>query len=283
MASCPWLKTLDASVAAVNQGGKRKERVLHVYLEPWHADVGGIPRAAGQRTGDDAARTHNLNLANWIPDLFLTRVEADAEWSLFDPKNPYRIGDPDLYGERFRSRLRGGGEEGTGFANREGARVVRPHDADLGAETGNGWITFSKTNPTVPATRPVPRRAREVHLSNLCTEILQVTSQDESAVCNLGSVNLGRHMMTASDGSISFDFDKLANHGPHRGPAAGPGYRSELLPGRHHEGVQHALAARGLGPHGLAGCLLPDAVGVRVHRRPDSFPAGFPSRFISMR
>ena len=80
----PWLKTLDASVAAVNQGGKRKGAAC-VYLEPWHADVEEFLELR-DNTGDEARRTHNLNLANWIPDLFMRRVEADAAWSLFDPR-----------------------------------------------------------------------------------------------------------------------------------------------------------------------------------------------------
>src|SRR4029079_3285348 len=79
----PWLKTLDSSVAAVNQGGKRKGAAC-VYLEPWHADIEGFLELR-DNTGDEASRTHNLNIANWIPDLFMKRVEANEVWSLFDP------------------------------------------------------------------------------------------------------------------------------------------------------------------------------------------------------
>src|SRR6202008_3998806 len=93
----PWLKTLDASVAAVNQGGKRKGACC-VYLEPWHADVEEF-LALRDNTGDEATRTHNLNLANWVSDLFMRRVETDADWSLFDPKVVPHL--PDLYGEAF--------------------------------------------------------------------------------------------------------------------------------------------------------------------------------------
>ena len=89
----PWLKTLDASVAAVNQGGKRKGAAC-VYLETWHADIEQFLELR-DNTGDEASRTHNLNLANWIPDLFMKRVEADASWSLFDPKLVPDL--PDLY------------------------------------------------------------------------------------------------------------------------------------------------------------------------------------------
>ena len=102
----PWLKTLDASVAAVNQGGKRKGACC-VYLEPWHADIEEF-LALRDNTGDEASRTHNLNLANWIPDLFMRRVEADGDWSLFDPKVVPAL--PDLFGEAFeRGICRGGG------------------------------------------------------------------------------------------------------------------------------------------------------------------------------
>jgi ribonucleoside-diphosphate reductase alpha chain len=93
----PWLKTLDASVAAVNQGGKRKGACC-VYLEPWHADIEEF-LALRDNTGDEASRTHNLNLANWIPDLFMRRVEADGDWSLFDPKVVPAL--PDLFGQAF--------------------------------------------------------------------------------------------------------------------------------------------------------------------------------------
>src|SRR3546814_6932080 len=93
----PWLKTLDSSVAAVNQGGKRKGAAC-VYLEPWHADVQEFLELR-DNTGDDARRTHNLNLANWIPDLFMRRVEADEAWSLFDPSKVPAI--TDLFGAAF--------------------------------------------------------------------------------------------------------------------------------------------------------------------------------------
>ena len=94
----PWLKTLDSSVSAVNQGGKRKGACC-VYLEPWHADVEEFLELR-DNTGDEARRTYNLNLAHWIPDLFMERVEADEIWSLFDPASVPHL--PDLYGEEFR-------------------------------------------------------------------------------------------------------------------------------------------------------------------------------------
>src|SRR6185436_6613033 len=93
----PWLKTLDSSVAAVNQGGKRKGACC-VYLETWHADIEDFLELR-DNTGDEARRTHNLNLSNWVPDLFMQRVEADALWSLFDPKVVPHF--TDLYGAEF--------------------------------------------------------------------------------------------------------------------------------------------------------------------------------------
>ncbi len=93
----PWLRTLDSSVAAVNQGGKRKGACC-VYLEPWHADIESFLELR-ENTGDGARRTYNLNLANWIPDLFMQRAEADGLWSLFDPKDVPEL--PDLYGDEF--------------------------------------------------------------------------------------------------------------------------------------------------------------------------------------
>jgi ribonucleoside-diphosphate reductase alpha chain len=93
----PWLKTLDSSVAAVNQGGKRKGAAC-VYLETWHADIEEFLELR-DNTGDEARRTHNLNLANWVPDLFMQRVEKDWQWSLFDPKEVPEL--VDLYGEEF--------------------------------------------------------------------------------------------------------------------------------------------------------------------------------------
>jgi ribonucleoside-diphosphate reductase alpha chain len=198
-----WLKTLDASVSAVNQGGKRKGACC-VYLEPWHADVEEFLELR-DNTGDEAKRTHNLNLANWIPDLFMKRVEADATWSLFDPK---RVPDlPDLYGEDFERRYEEA--EGAGLA----ARTVKARDLYARmmrtlAQTGNGWMTFKDKSNKACNQTALP--GRTVHLSNLCTEILEITSKKETAVCNLGSINLARHTAQTADGKVAFDFDKLA-------------------------------------------------------------------------
>jgi len=194
----PFLKTLDASVAAVNQGGKRKGACA-VYLEPWHADIEEFLELR-DNTGDAARRTHNLNLALWVPDLFMRRVEADADWSLFDPKRVPIL--PDLWGEEFErvyeAAERDGLAERTVKARDLYARMMRTL-----AETGNGWMTFKDTANRACNQTALP--GRTVHLSNLCTEILEVSDAEETAVCNLGSINLGRHVTLGR-----FDFEKLA-------------------------------------------------------------------------
>ena len=199
----PWLKTLDASVAAVNQGGKRKGACC-VYLEPWHADIEEFLDLR-ENTGDDASRTHNLNLANWVCDLFMRRVEADAAWSLFDPKVVPEL--PDLYGEAFDLRYEEAEAQGLA-AKTVRARELYGRMMRTLAQTGNGWMTFKDKSNRACNQTALPGRV--VHLSNLCTEILEVTSAGETAVCNLGSINLGRHMVTAEDGAAMFDFEKLA-------------------------------------------------------------------------
>jgi ribonucleoside-diphosphate reductase alpha chain len=194
----PWLKTLDSSVAAVNQGGKRRGACC-VYLESWHADIEAFLELR-ENTGDETQRTHNLNLANWVPDLFMQRVEVDEQWSLFDPKVVPQL--PDLYGEEFEQAYLAAEAAGL-FAKQVRARDLYQRMMKTLAQTGNGWMTFKdasnrKCNQTA-------RPGAVVHLSNLCTEILEVTSAEETAVCNLGSLNLGRHLTEGR-----FDFEKLA-------------------------------------------------------------------------
>jgi ribonucleoside-diphosphate reductase alpha chain len=199
----PWLKTLDASVAAVNQGGKRQGAAC-VYLEPWHADVEEFLELR-DNTGEQARRTYNLNLANWIPDLFMRRVEADAEWSLFDPKSVPLL--PDLYGEAFDAAYEEA--EAAGLA----VKTMRARDLYARmmrtlAQTGNGWMTFKDKSNRAANQTALPGTV--VHSSNLCTEIIEATNESETAVCNLGSVNLARHTFKDEDGRLHFDFDKLA-------------------------------------------------------------------------
>ncbi|MBK7512327.1 MAG: ribonucleoside-diphosphate reductase subunit alpha [Chloracidobacterium sp.] len=196
----PWLKTLDSSVSAVNQGGKRKGACC-VYLETWHADIDDFLELR-DNTGDEARRTHNLNLANWIPDLFMKRVQADGQWSLFDPKVVPHF--PDLYGDDFEAAYVKAEEDGL-FMRQINARDLYAKMMRTMAQTGNGWMTFKdacnrKSNQTA-----LPENV--VHLSNLCTEIIEVTSDSETAVCNLGSINASRYVR---DGQ--FDFDKLRSN-----------------------------------------------------------------------
>ena len=129
----PWLKTLDSSVSAVNQGGRRKGACC-VYLESWHADVEGFLELRNN-TGDDAARTHNLNLANWIPDLFMKRVAADEQWSLFDPKRVPNL--PDLCGAEFEAAYHLAEEQGLASKTMP-ARDLYGRMMRTLAETGNG-------------------------------------------------------------------------------------------------------------------------------------------------
>jgi ribonucleoside-diphosphate reductase alpha chain len=199
----PWLRTLDSSVAAVNQGGRRKGAAC-VYLESWHADVEDFLELR-DNTGDHARRTHNLNIANWVPDLFMERVEKDWQWSLFDPKKVPDL--TDKFGEDF-ERAYTAAEEAGLFEKQVSARTLYSKMMRTLAQTGNGWMTFKdasneKCNQTGALNDDGTPRV--VHLSNLCTEILEVTDQANTAVCNLGSLNLGSYV--SQDGE--FDFDQL--------------------------------------------------------------------------
>jgi ribonucleoside-diphosphate reductase alpha chain len=199
----PWLKTLDASVAAVNQGGKRKGAAC-VYLESWHADIEEF-LSLRDNTGDEAARTHNLNLANWIPDLFMKRVEADGEWSLFDPKAVPQF--PDLFGAEFEKAYEEAEKAGLAMRTVK-ARELYARMMRTLAQTGNGWVTFKDKSNI--ACNQTAKPGRTVHLSNLCTEILEVSSSGETAVCNLGSINLSRHTKKDEFGRVHFDYEKLS-------------------------------------------------------------------------
>lgn len=201
----PFLRTLDASVAAVNQGGRRKGAAC-VYLEPWHPDIEEFLELR-DNTGEDARRTHNLNLANWIPDEFMRRVEADETWSLIDPDQVPEL--PDLWGEAFDEVYRRAEAEGR-VVRQVRARDLYARMMRTLAQTGNGWMTFKDAaNRTCNQTTDAPG-GPVVHLSNLCTEIIEVSSDTETAVCNLGSVNLARHLTTSGDGSTSaVDWEKL--------------------------------------------------------------------------
>ncbi|QKV92648.1 ribonucleoside-diphosphate reductase subunit alpha [Streptomyces sp. NA02950] len=198
----PFLRTLDASVAAVNQGGRRKGAAC-VYLETWHADIEEFLELR-DNTGEEARRTHNLNIAHWIPDEFMRRVEADASWSLFSPADAPQL--VDLWGEEFDTAYRKAEAEGRAvkqvLARQLYARMMRTL-----AQTGNGWMTFKDAaNRTANQTA---EPGKVVHSSNLCTEILEVTDDGETAVCNLGSINLAVHLGKGVDGEQAMDWERL--------------------------------------------------------------------------
>ena len=182
----PFLKTMDSSVAAVNQGGRRKGAAC-IYIEPWHADIEEFLELRNN-TGDENQRTHNLNLANWIPDLFMKRVIDNKMWSLFDPKEIPEL--TDTFGEEFEQLYEKAEAEGKAVRSLSARNLYSRMMRTL-AETGNGWMTFKdhsnkKSNQTY-------QKENVIHLSNLCTEILEVTNANETAVCNLGSINIKNH------------------------------------------------------------------------------------------
>lgn len=193
----PFLKTLDASVAAVNQGGRRKGAAA-VYLETWHSDIEEFLELR-DNTGEDARRTHNLNLAHWIPDEFMRRVNEDALWSLFSPSDVPDL--VDLWGDEFDAAYRKAEEAGLAKKTIP-ARDLYGRMMRTLAQTGNGWMTFKDAaNRTANQTA---EPGHTVHSSNLCTEILEVTDDGETAVCNLGSVNLGAFVDTTA-GDIDWE------------------------------------------------------------------------------
>lgn len=195
----PFLKTLDASVAAVNQGGRRKGAAA-VYLETWHSDIEEFLELR-DNTGEDQRRTHNLNLAHWIPDEFMRRVAADQDWSLFSSADVPEL--VDLWGEEFDAAYRKA--EAAGLAKKTiPARDLYGRMMRTLAQTGNGWMTFKDAaNRTANQTA---EPGHTVHSSNLCTEILEVTDDGETAVCNLGSVNLGAFVLPSGD---DIDWERL--------------------------------------------------------------------------
>jgi ribonucleoside-diphosphate reductase alpha chain len=185
----PFLKVVNDTAVAVNQGGKRKGAVCS-YLETWHMDIEEFVELR-KNTGDDRRRTHDMNTANWVPDLFMKRVFDDGEWTLFSPNDVPDLHD--LYGEAFQVRY-SHYEELCKKGEMRLFKTVRAQDLwrkMLGMlfETGHPWITFKD-----PCNIRSPQQhVGVVHSSNLCTEITLNTSKDEIAVCNLGSVNLSQH------------------------------------------------------------------------------------------
>lgn len=190
----PFMKIANDTAVAVNQGGKRKGAVC-AYLETWHIDIEEFLDLR-RNTGDDRRRTHDMNTANWVPDEFLRRVRADADWTLFSPDEASDLHD--LYGAEFTAAYRAH-EEAAARGERSVWRTVRAVDLwrrmlTMLFETGHPWITFKD-----PCNLRSPQRhIGVVHSSNLCTEITLNTTADSSgaevAVCNLASVNLAKHV-----------------------------------------------------------------------------------------
>jgi ribonucleoside-diphosphate reductase alpha chain len=196
----PFLKVVNDTAVAVNQGGKRKGAVCS-YLETWHLDIEEFVELR-KNTGDDRRRTHDMNTANWIPDLFMKRVFDGGEWTLFSPNDVPDLHD--LYGKAFEERY----EQYEAMTRSGELKLFKTLKAEnlwrkmLGMlfETGHPWMTFKD-----PCNLRSPQQhVGVVHSSNLCTEITLNTNKDEIAVCNLGSVNLPQHI-----GENGLDLDKL--------------------------------------------------------------------------
>ena len=186
----PFLKVVNDTAVAVNQGGKRKGAVCS-YLETWHLDIEEFLELR-KNTGDDRRRAHDMNTANWIPDLFMKRVFNDQEWTLFSPNTVPELHD--MHGKEFEEKY-------AEYERLAAAGKIKPYKAVRAAdlwrkmlsmlfETGHPWITF-KDSCNV---RSPQQHVGTIHSSNLCTEITLNTSQEEVAVCNLGSVNLVNHV-----------------------------------------------------------------------------------------
>ncbi|MEL0322119.1 MAG: ribonucleoside-diphosphate reductase subunit alpha, partial [Gammaproteobacteria bacterium] len=197
----PFLKVVNDTAVAVNQGGKRKGAVC-AYLETWHMDIEEFLELR-KNTGDDRRRTHDMNTANWVPDLFMKRVFEDEEWTLFSPSTCPDLHD--LFGLAFEDRYKEY-EAMTHTGEIQHFKRVQAKDLwrkmlSMLFETGHPWITFKD----VCNLRSPQQHTGVVHSSNLCTEITLNTSVDEIAVCNLGSVNLRQHV--TRDGGL--DQEKL--------------------------------------------------------------------------
>ncbi len=200
----PFLKVVNDTAVAVNQGGKRKGAVC-TYLETWHLDIEEFLELR-KNTGDDRRRTHDMNTANWIPDLFMRRVMEKGNWTLFSPSDVPDLHD--LFGLAFEKAY-------VAYEQKAARGEIKPSKTvpatDLWRkmlsmlfETGHPWITFKDPCNV----RSPQQHVGVVHSSNLCTEITLNTSDTETAVCNLGSVNLSRHLKDSANGKI-IDHEKL--------------------------------------------------------------------------
>ena len=186
----PFLKVSNDTAVAVNQGGKRKGAFC-AYLECWHLDVEEFLDLR-KNTGDDRRRTHDMNTANWIPDLFMKRLEKGEKWTLFSPSDVPELHD--IYGKEFETKYTEY-ERKTEAGEIKHFKTVEAKDLwrkilSMLFETGHPWVTFKD-----PCNIRSPQgHVGTVHSSNLCTEITLNTNEDEIAVCNLGSINLPQHI-----------------------------------------------------------------------------------------
>ncbi len=201
----PFLKVVNDTAVAVNQGGKRKGAVC-CYLETWHLDVEEFLELR-KNTGDDRRRTHDMNTANWIPDLFMKRVLDGTDWTLFSPSDCPDLHD--LTGRAFEAayvRHEGRADRGElKLFRKVSAQVLWRKMLSMLFETGHPWITFKDACNL----RSPQQHVGTIHSSNLCTEITLNTSDSEIAVCNLGSVNLPAHMVADGHGGFELDQVKL--------------------------------------------------------------------------
>ncbi len=186
----PFLKIVDATTASINRSGKRRGATV-VYLETWHLDVEEFLDLR-KNTGDDRRRTHDINTAHWIPDLFMKRIEQDEPWTLFSPEEVPDLHD--LYGKKFEEKYveyeKMADEGKIGLFKRVPANQLWRKMITMLFETGHPWITFKDPSNI----RSPQDHVGVVHSSNLCTEITLNTSAEETAVCNLGSINLITHV-----------------------------------------------------------------------------------------
>ena len=201
----PFLKVVNDTAVAVNQGGKRKGAVC-AYLETWHLDIEEFLELR-KNTGDDRRRTHDMNTANWIPDLFMRRVMEGGDWTLFSPSTCPDLHD--LVGLKFEeayTAYEAKADRGEiKLFKRVPAKDLWRRMLSMLFETGHPWITFKDACNV----RSPQQHVGVVHSSNLCTEITLNTSETEIAVCNLGSVNLAQHLVATADGTMVIDHTKL--------------------------------------------------------------------------
>ncbi len=248
----PFLKVVNDTAVAVNQGGKRKGAVC-AYLETWHLDIEEFLDLR-KNTGDDRRRTHDMHTANWIPDLFMKRVTQEGQWTLFSPDE---VGDlHDLMGSAFEKRyleyerLADQGE--IALFRRVSAVELWRKMLTRVFETGHPWVTWKDPSNV----RSPQDHCGVVHSSNLCTEILLNTSKDETAVCNLGSINLKAHVR---DGQFDLELladtirvamrmlDNVIDINYYPTPEAGTANRRHRPVGLGIMGFQDALSALGIG------------------------------------